>query len=157
MRQIYSWNFPVSSSLSRLPSNQSGPTYLQQHQGNEPLILLNPLWQPHSSQDPLPFPLIWSQIDQLYSHHIHCNPLNIGKVHIQGLKLVIAQPIFNTLRPRQNGCHFADDTFNHIFFNENVRISFKISLKFVPKGLIINIPALVQIIPWRLIGDKPLS
>ena len=28
----------------------------------------------------------------------------------------------NTLRPRQNGRHFADDTFNHIFVNENVRI-----------------------------------
>ena len=29
----------------------------------------------------------------------------------------------NTLRPRQNGRHFADDTFKRIFFNENVRIS----------------------------------
>ena len=27
---------------------------------------------------------------------------------------------FNTLRPRQNGRHFADDTFNCIFLNENV-------------------------------------
>ena len=36
----------------------------------------------------------------------------------------------NTLRPRQNGRHFADDTFKHIFLNENVRISIKISLKF---------------------------
>ena len=25
----------------------------------------------------------------------------------------------NTLRPRQNGCHFADDIFKIIFFNEN--------------------------------------
>ena len=39
--------------------------------------------------------------------------------------------LLNTLRPRQNGRHFADDTFKRIFFNENVRISLKISLKFV--------------------------
>ena len=63
----------------------------------------------------------------------------------------------NTLRPRQNGRHFADDTFNHIFVNENVRISIKFSLKFVPKGPINNIPALVQIMAWRRPGAKPLS
>ena len=40
----------------------------------------------------------------------------------------------STLRPRQNGHRFADDTFKRIFLNENVRISIKISLKFVPKG-----------------------
>ena len=33
----------------------------------------------------------------------------------------------------------------------------KISLKFVPKGPINNIPALVQIMAWRRPGDKPLS
>ena len=65
--------------------------------------------------------------------------------------------IINTLRPRQNGCHFADDTFSRIFLNENVRILFKFSLKFVPKGPIDNIPALVQIMAWRRPGDKPLS
>ena len=63
----------------------------------------------------------------------------------------------NTLRPRQNGRHFADDTFKRIFLNDNVRISIKISLKFVPKGPIINIPALVQIMTWRRLGDMPLS
>ena len=63
---------------------------------------------------------------------------------------------FNTLRPRQNGRCFADDTFKHIFLNENVRILSKISLKFVPKGPINNNPALVQIMAWRRSGDKPL-
>ena len=62
-----------------------------------------------------------------------------------------------TLRPRQNGRHFADDTFKYIFLNENVIISAKISLKFVPKGSINNIPTLVQIMAWRRPGDKPLS
>ena len=65
--------------------------------------------------------------------------------------------LFNTLRPRQNGRHFADDTFKCIFMNENVRISINISLKFVPTGLINNIQALVQIMAWRRPGDKPLS
>ena len=63
----------------------------------------------------------------------------------------------NTLRPRQIGRHFADDIFKYIFFNENVWIPIKISLKFVPKGRINNIPALVQIMAWRRPGDKPLS
>ena len=61
----------------------------------------------------------------------------------------------NTLRPRQHGRHFADDTFKHISLNENVAISIKISLKFVHKGQINNIPALVQIMAWRRSGDKP--
>ena len=64
---------------------------------------------------------------------------------------------FNTLRPRQNGRHFADDIFKRIFLNENIWIPMKISLKFVPKGSINNIPALVQIMTWRRPGDKPLS
>ena len=63
----------------------------------------------------------------------------------------------NSLRPRQNGRHFADDIFKHIFCNENVWIPIKISLKFVPKGPINNIPSLVQIMAWRRPGDKPLS
>ena len=63
----------------------------------------------------------------------------------------------NTLRPRQNGRRFPDDTFISIFLKENVRVSIKISLKFVPKGPINNIQALVQIMAWRRSGDKPLS
>ena len=64
---------------------------------------------------------------------------------------------YNTLRPGQNGRRFADDTFKRIFLNENVRISIRISLKFVPRGPINNIPALFQIMAWRRSGDKPLS
>ena len=63
----------------------------------------------------------------------------------------------NTLRPRRNEQHFADNIFKRIFFNENVWISIKISLKYVPMGPINNIPALVQIMAWRRSGDKPLS
>ena len=63
----------------------------------------------------------------------------------------------NTLRPRQNGRHFPDDTLKCIFLNENVWVSIKISLKLVPKGPINNIPALVQIMAWHRPGDEPLS
>ena len=63
----------------------------------------------------------------------------------------------NTLRPRQNGRHFPDDIFKCIFLNENEWILIKISLKFVPKDQINNIPSLVSIMAWRRPGDKPLS
>ena len=63
----------------------------------------------------------------------------------------------NTLRPRQNGHLFPDDNFKRIFVNEYVWVSIKLSLKFVPKGQINDIPALVQIMAWRRPGDKPLS
>ena len=36
-------------------------------------------------------------------------------------------------------------------------LEYRLKLKFVPKGLINNIPALVQIMAWRRPGDKPLS
>ena len=64
---------------------------------------------------------------------------------------------FSTLRPRQNEQYFADDIFKRIFFNENVWNSIKTPLKFVPKGPIYKIPALVQIMTWRRSGNKPLS
>ena len=63
----------------------------------------------------------------------------------------------NTLRPRQNGRHFAGDILKCIFLNENTWISIKISLKFVPRGPINKLPALVRIMAWRRSGDKPLS
>ena len=72
-------------------------------------------------------------------------------------RIQVINKYINTLRPRQNGRHFADDIFKCIFLNENVRISIKISLKFVPKDPINNIPALVQIMAWHRPGDKPLS
>ena len=61
--------------------------------------------------------------------------------------------LINTLRLR----HFPDDIFQCISSNENVWISIKISLKFVPQDPINNIPALVQIMTWCCPGYKPLS
>ena len=63
----------------------------------------------------------------------------------------------NTSRQRQDGRHYADDIFKWIFLNEVTRISFDISLKFILKSQIKNIPALVHIMAWRRRGDKPLS
>ena len=63
----------------------------------------------------------------------------------------------NSLRPRRDRRHFADDSFKCVFLNENEWISLRISLKFVPKVRNNNIPSLVQIMAWRRPGDKPLS
>ena len=62
-----------------------------------------------------------------------------------------------TLRPRQNGRHFTYNIFKCISLNENVWIVIEISLKFVSKGPINNIPILVQLMDWCRLGDKPLS
>ena len=50
----------------------------------------------------------------------------------------------------------ADDIFKCIFLNENDSISIKNSLKFVPRSPINNNSALVQVMAWHRIGDKPL-
>ena len=78
----------------------------------------------------------WNVIDTPLPRHLYC---------------------VNSLRPRPTRRHFADDTFKFIFLNENVWIPIKISLNFVRKGPINNIPALVQIMAWCRPGDKPLS
>ena len=87
--------------------------------------------QPHTHTAPTSTPTVW------YLKHL--------------------RPLFNTLRPRQNGRYFPDDIFKCIFLNENVWIPIKIPVKFVPKGPINNITALLQIMAWRRPGDKPLS
>ena len=51
---------------------------------------------------------------------------------------------------------FADDNFKCIFVNENDRIPIRMSLKFVPTSPVDNKPALVQVMAWCRIGDKPL-
>ena len=48
--------------------------------------------------------------------------------------------------------NLADDIFNRILLNENVWISIKISLKFVPNGPIDNKPVLVKLMAWHRTG-----
>ena len=117
-----------------------------------------------------------TQLFTLKSHgmkHTKCNVFLIMKMSSQYEHIMLACLIrliirvmaawsrfltgVNTSRPRQNGRRFADDTFKRIFLNENVRISIKISLKFVPKGPINNNPALVQIMAWRRSDVFPLN
>ena len=81
----------------------------------------------------------FQKVSQSYLQYIQVYSLWLVTLYI----IVFIQ--VNTLRPRQNGHHFADDIFKCIFLNENVWILIKISLKFVPKGPINNIPSLVQI------------
>ena len=61
----------------------------------------------------------------------------------------------NGLRSGQNDQHFVD-IFLCIFFNEKVLISFTISLKFVLEGFIDKKSSMVQVMAWRLTGNKPL-
>ena len=97
------------------------------------------------------FDFFWSDSVESYN--------NLGPALSWGLHIYSAEDngLVNTLKPRRNEQHFADDIFKRIFVNENVWISITISLNLVPKGPINNILALVQIMAWRRPGDKPLS
>ena len=87
-------------------------------------------------------------------------PIKTPQIPLQTLAVVAMELLLcyvNTLGPRQDGRQFPDDVFKCIFFNENILILIKISLKFIPKDPIANNRALVLIMPWPLTGDKPLS
>ena len=88
---------------------------------------------------------------------VKCIVSTVSTSHQRMQYTPMTEGAINTLRPRQDGRHFPDDILKWIFLNENLLISIKISLKFVPMGPISNIPALVQIMAWRRPGDKPLS
>ena len=80
----------------------------------------------------MPFVDIFEKIDRVItaSHCIYAS-------------LSLSELILTSWRPGQNGCHFAD-IFRFIFLFENCYVC----TKFVPGGLINNIPALVQIMAW---------
>ena len=80
--------------------------------------------------------------------------VHLTKHNYQG---IIIDNHTHSLMPRQMDAIWQMTFSKCIFLNENVWIPIKISLKLVPKGPIINIPALVQIMAWRRPGDKPLS
>ena len=64
---------------------------------------------------------------------------------------------FNVLGPRDKMAAISQTTLSSWILYENVKISIKFSLDFVPEGPINNIPVIVQIMAWRLPGDQPLS
>ena len=77
--------------------------------------------------------------------------------HAWCLGPLLAINMVQLIEAEKNGRHFPDDIFKCIFLNENVFISIKISLKFVPKDPINKNPALVLIMAWCLLGERPLS
>ena len=85
--------------------------------------------------------------NKTFQHKCQYIGMVIGMVNLDG----------RAFPPGQNGCHFADDIFRCIFVNEKCYILNKISLNCVPKGPIDNIRAVVKIMAWCRIGDKPLS
>ena len=92
--------------------------------------------------------------------------LGFGASYIRDLTVVLKSH-FKEVEPNngwlthwvqnKNCHHLADDILICIFLIEDVLISLKISLKFVPKVQVYNIPALVQIMAWRRPCDRPLS
>ena len=64
---------------------------------------------------------------------------------------------YQHIEAETNGRHCPDSIFKCIFLNGTAWFAINISLEFVDKGPINNIPALVQIMAWRRSGDKPLS
>ena len=88
-----------------------------------PCWLIPAFWRPMASPKP------WLSLVQVIVHE----RLPSGTNYVfQGFN----QININTLRPIENGPHF-----KCIFLKENVRISIEISLKFVLKAPINNIPA----------------
>ena len=66
---------------------------------------------------------------KLWSHHYYKSGFCLDWIHAEVLNGIES--------------HFSDDVFRCIFVNEKFCILIKISLKFVPKGPIVNNPALV--------------
>ena len=57
--------------------------------------------------------------------------------------------LINTLRQSRNGQNYVEEILKCVFLDENIWISINISLKFMSKGPLNNIPALVQIMAWH--------
>ena len=90
----------------------------------------------------------------LFAHDLSLQPQDNVDCGCNQFVRVMSGYDLNTLRSRQNGSCFAN-IFKCALVNENVWIL--ISLKWVPKYLINNIPALVQIMAWCHPGNKPIS
>ena len=106
-------------------------------------LLLHP-YKPHAPSTWQIFtwlPLSWLDVDHNFHFWMLSNMLVTMLTHIPLGKMA------NTL---------ADEIFQRIFLNENIRISIKISLKFVPRGSNDNKSALVQVMAWCHTSDNPL-
>ena len=66
----------------------------------------------------------WALAGRILGLWLRVGPCFIAEIWWSHFKAVL--PLFNTLRPRQNGGHFADEKFNCIFLSENLRILIQI-------------------------------
>ena len=118
------------------------------------------IWWRHHAMSKLN--VVWISFDLTWAYPINIPNYSKSINHYwlgfrDTLVLSMLQWRVNSLRPRLNRRPFTDDIFKCIFLNENEWVLPRISLKFVPKVRINNIPVLVQIMAWRRPGDKPLS
>ena len=98
-------------------------------------------WPSRRSAKPITLPIVMA----LYSLSTWLR----GGWHYSPSNNDMPSTFINTLKPKKNGRHFADDVFK--------RISIKSSLQYVPESPINNIQTLLQIMAWQRLGDKPLS
>ena len=73
--------------------------------------------------------------------HLQCIEASGSRYMVRMNGYIISH--INSSPPGQNGRYFADGIFRCVFVNEKFCILISISLKFLPKGPIDNIPALV--------------
>ena len=69
-------------------------------------------------------------------------------------KARMVQVGFGTMRPGQDGWHFAGNIFKCLFLNENFCL---LIFNLLPLGSIDNMSYVVQVLAWRWTGSKPLS
>ena len=85
-------------------------------------------------------------VHALVIHYCWGNHMTVSMI----ARMLVGWRLVDTLWPRQNCRHFIDDI-------ETTWVSLRILLKSVHKVRITIIPVLVQIMPWRRPGNKPLS
>ena len=97
-----------------------------------------------------------AHIDYLLTYYKILSNERIFQCHLS--KISFTHDTFsNTLRPRQDSRHFADDDFKCIFVNEFFFVLFKFSLKFIHWGSIYNKSALFYLMPVRITNRHPAS
>ena len=147
-----SFNSPRSHDSRRL-GHSAGLFFILASYQHEFLIYFAPPWHVLPS-------LV---LEAIFSHHLHST-----FIWIKGIRVSSSVPVSNILTSPHAKLFciieaytkwplFSRWHFRMHFLKENVWIPIKISLKFVPKSPINNIPALVPLMAWRRPGDKPLS
>ena len=107
------------------------------------LHITGPLWKKSPQNG-----TVMRKVDVLWHHICEVNACHFCFCHYCVCSWVCPvsyTTCVDTLGPKPSGRHCAEDNFKRIFLNENVRISIKIWLKFIPKAPADNIPALILI------------